>query len=316
MKRRLLKLILGTIIVLMGYSIFVHFAARSSAINLAAGQPYCIQVAQKSDYKTMTKMYELAGFFMSGGGSKNHAVLVVGDPESPALYHWSYWQSTFQSGAYGPPPIYCEPRADFLATLKDFQHEPGDMVTFRMGGYRFAIPRAYEPKPLWPSADGKADIAVSARGPDFTPMPGNRFKEMPHGWFQISAGYDSKIESWRHKPGAGKRIEGLGQFEGLIKERVNSGELQFYATGADGRTVTLVRCVDQSNSACIHLFHDGGFSYFFHHMPADLDDWKAMQARARAVAEGFFLATSDERQEGGSASEFQIWSGIQTTSGD
>src|SRR5262245_37601467 len=120
--------------------------ARSSAIRISAGQPFCIQVATRDGYRELSSITQLAGLRLRGRSALNHAVLVVGALRQPQLFHWSYGANSFLSkGAYGPPPIYCRPRHDAFASLEQSAERDPQALFIAYGGHRFLIPRAYRP---------------------------------------------------------------------------------------------------------------------------------------------------------------------------
>lgn len=281
MMTRKLVIVVGAVAgVLATYSLYVMQSAQSSAQETASALPYCIQIATShGEYRSIRGLIELAGLYMKSDGAINHAVLVVGNPDKPALYHWSYMENQFEEGAFGEPPIYCEPAPDFLNTVGLYRASGTAGSKFRFRGYQFSIPIEYTSKVSFTSS---THITIAALSPAFTPQESYQCATALCNYVGITIGYDGKLEGWLDRPATERRIESLGQYNELIKERVwssdsASAQIQYYRLGQDGRVRTLVRCFESSEFQCTHLFTDGEFSYYFHGMPADLARWKDVQ---------------------------------------
>ncbi len=290
------RIIIAIVVVLVAgtvtYSISVILSVKASAERFANQNPYCVQVATHFAYREVTSSLDLAGFRMKGNVVRNHAVLVVDNPEGPKLYHWSYWQNSFIEGAYGNPPILCNPRHDFLGSLGDFEQDGKRRLTSSYLGfrYKFSIPSAYRPE-----FSGLEQLSFYARAPEFKPVHKADRKRLPSPFFTVYFGHDADtyVESWRLRPNKERKIESLGLKYGLVVERVFNGrtspDIQYYTVGDDGSTTTLIRCFDDVVTQCSHAFYDGQFSYGFHQMPSDLTNWKGIQENARAIFDGFLV---------------------------
>ena len=99
---------------LVAYSLFVMQSAKASAEQIAAGRPYCMQVAKnEGGYRSVGRRLDLAGFYMMSQSAR-HSVLIVSDADKLEFYHWSYRHNGFVTDPYASPPIWCELAADFL----------------------------------------------------------------------------------------------------------------------------------------------------------------------------------------------------------
>jgi hypothetical protein len=228
---------------------------------------------------------------MKSNGTINHAVLVIGNPDKPALYHWSFMENQFEEGAFGEPPIYCEPAIDFLGSVGFYRRSGPTRSSFRFRGYQFSIPSNYAPRVSFTSSL----ITIAALSPAFGPQNSYQCAVAPCNYVGITIGLDKKLEGWLDKPSTERRIEALGQHNELVKERIlashsMSAQIQYYQLGPDGRVRTLVRCFEGNEFQCTHLFTDGEFSYYFHHMPADLDRWQDVHHSLITTAAKFIIS--------------------------
>lgn len=281
MVRKIIIMILLATLPISIYSLVVLFSAKNNAVQFAFNEPFCIQVPAKRGYKEISSVFELGGLRMFSDGTKNHAVLVVGDISSPHLYHWSYWANAFVEGAYGSPPIYCKPRVAFFENLESSFRVNRDVVTFAFHDYRFSIPSSYDPRPMWPSPDG---LMFIARAPTFTPtngeMCGERLCNMVETRFEVS----SRLEVWRNVPDSRHLIENLGETNGLEKQRVwtekiSLPSIQYYSLDEKGKVKTIILCSEKSDIQCLYAFEAAGITYSFHLMPSDIPEWRMIQDR-------------------------------------
>jgi hypothetical protein len=268
-----------------GYSFFVLLKARRSISDVAGDRPYCVQISTDEGYRRLTASWQLAGFRMRGTDGRFHAVLVVGSPQSPVLYHWSYFKSAFVEHGYSNVMrLFCDPRTSFLTEV-----DSGTVGIARAGefwryGYEVSVPDAYSPTA--DTADWRL-FSILARAPDFEPGGSARCPVVPCSYVGVSVAHGEELEMWRRRNSAEDRIESLGIDRGLLKERVwpagkragGSPGIQYYALDANGRTTTLIACFEGDQYQCTHVFTDGELSYSFHHMPSELNRWQAMQAR-------------------------------------
>lgn len=189
--RSFLRPVVALALIVSAYSVLVLLSAKNGAERIAGSKPYCIQVATERGYRKLSTSLQLAGFYMRGDGPMNHAVLVVGPPASSKLYHWSYYTNRFEPGAYGDPPIYCEPTVNFFETLD--QHDDGEkanILSLRFRGYRFDIPESYDPRPYWPSNNV---FVMAAHPPTFEPRGPMQPSAVPDDWVEVTRGIDVKL---------------------------------------------------------------------------------------------------------------------------
>ncbi|WP_157203422.1 hypothetical protein [Methylomicrobium agile] len=280
------------IALLVVFSATVMYSARNSAKTIANDNPYCIQIATTSTaYREISSSVDLAGFRMKGNGPLNHAELVVDDMGGQELYHWSYKSNFFEEGAYGNPPIFCNPRENFLDSLGEIEYKDESRVSFSYAGYKFKIPKEYSPTFNIPSFAGIQMLILSAAVPRFEPVLEPDFRKVPTVGLDVGFGYSPLIQSWRLRADKDHQVEGQALQNGLIVEKVrgksDSTTVQYYVEEKDGSTQTLIRCFDSMGYQCTHMFFDGEFSYYFHHMPSDLSNWKDMHERAKTVFRSF-----------------------------
>jgi hypothetical protein len=287
--------VLALAIPALGYSAFVLLKATLSIAEIAADRPYCVQVSTREGYRRLTTRLQLAGLYMRATEGRYHAVLAVGSPASPVLYHWSYFNSSFVENRYpSDMPLFCEPRPRFLAGLGHEKHRSRRAAEFWRYGYEVSVPDAYSPDTR---SGGGSLFSILARAPRFEPGDSYKCPTAPCSYVGVSVGVDAKLESWRNRDSSEARIESLGMESGLIKERVwpagkragNAPTIQYYAMDAKGRTTTLITCFESDRFQCTHIFTDGELSYYFHHMPPEIDHWQNMQQRLVTRVASFLL---------------------------
>jgi hypothetical protein len=290
-----LVFVLALATLVFGYSYYVLSKVRQSIGEVVGDQPYCVQVSTRGGYRSLTTSLQLAGFYLHGTGGRFHAVLVVGNPESPVFYHWSYFNSEFvEHSSSNAVRLFCEPQLRFLEDVDEGKVRTAHALESWRYGYRISVPDAYSP-----SADTSdwALFAMLARAPRFEPGGSYRCPTAPCSYVGVSVASDTKLEMWRRRQSVDDRIESLGMEEGLIKERVwptgkragKEPSLQYYAMDANGRTTTLILCFQGSQYQCTHLFTDGELSYYFHHMPSELYRWREMHEHLEAKVAPFIV---------------------------
>jgi hypothetical protein len=97
---------------------------------IAGGKPYCIQVAAGRDrYDAAAARLDFSPLTMRARCSQgycwqNHAILVVADGDTPALWNWSYRKKDFFQDVLNartkPPPVLCRPKPHFAQDLPLF----------------------------------------------------------------------------------------------------------------------------------------------------------------------------------------------------
>ena len=267
-------------IVVVSYSIYVSFSAINSAIQLSSNEPFCIQVAAPRDYKEVETIFDLAGFNMYGGHIKNHAVLVIGNLSNYRLYHWSYWANKFIEGAYGNPPVYCNPHKRFFSRKNTKNLDIEKNVNFVFHENVFSIPKSYNPITLWPGVPG---IMLMARTPTFSPTNGQLCSEGLCNMVQIHFGILPRLEVWRYKSDDQHDVENLGEIFGLTKQRVltkgsKHSSIQYYKLDENGNVKTIIMCHEQENVQCLYSFYESGISFKFHEMPNNIKNWRTTES--------------------------------------
>lgn len=306
--RLLIFSIFGMLLILAVYAGFLCVVeqrnrVRNSAQLTAGDQPFCVQVpAGDALYKQAESWIDLTIFVMRGNGAPHHGVLIVGSVEDPELFHWSYWKQSFIKGILGPQPIYCNPRAKFLETpnsesASDFTH-----VNFYMGGQYFSIPKAYAPEPNW--VDGFS-LRFGAQAPAFEPAQTAFINSRQNNRVKVAFYPKETIPNWPKIPVDAADIESLADdYEsdkndnyGLEKRTSRSattglpnGGAAYFQRSPEGDVTTIIRCSERADVQCSHSFEDDGWVYEFHHLPAEIPEWQAMQDRLVKLTDSFVLA--------------------------
>lgn len=279
MPKKITILMLIVTIAGVGYSLFVMFSARNSAIQLSSNEPFCIQVAASRDYKEVETIFDLAGFNMYGGHIKNHAVLVIGNISNYRLYHWSYWSNKFIKDAYGNPPIYCAPNVNFFSRKNAQDAVVKSNINFVFHENTFSIPKSYNPIVLWPDVPG---IMLTARSPTFLPTNGELCNGRLCNMVEMHFGILPRLEVWRYINDNQHSVENLGEDFGLTKQRVLTkgskySSLQYYKLDEKGKVKTIIMCAEEENVQCLHSFYENGISFNFHEMPNDIPNWRTTE---------------------------------------
>jgi hypothetical protein len=124
------------------------------AERLAAGEPYCIQVADGADYRPAStwldfSLARLRPKIEGGLAMQFHAVLAVGAGSNPAVYNWSHRDMAWRNQAYAraSPVVSCQPRANYneIPVFRDNSGVDADVRLLRFAGRSFAIPSLYQP---------------------------------------------------------------------------------------------------------------------------------------------------------------------------
>lgn len=132
----------------------IHVGA--SAAEVAAGDPYCIQVAERSrGHRPARAVLDLSFLTMKAArmhGEQQHALLIVESGDAVRLYNWSYRQLGFVdeagNGDYPRhwPALTCAPRQDFAENLPYVLPAAEDTRTVRIHDRTFRIPAVYRPR--------------------------------------------------------------------------------------------------------------------------------------------------------------------------
>lgn len=294
MRRVALVLLLLPAVAALAYSVFVSISVRGQSVQIASGQPYCVQAASsRSGYLPVRSFTDTLGLLMRGHGGYNHAVLIVGTLNSAKAYHWSYWQHRFVEGSYAWPqhPIACKPLPGYLDRAPALPVTGND--DFFFDGTSYSIPREYRANPIWPS--DSPNIMFAARSPDF------------HGraeWcedklcnFVTMARVDESVMEPLEALPSNYMVSEAGSRFGLDYAVAASDHMPdrpwrfYYRKDANGRVTTAIRCFMSDKFQCGHSFIRNGRIYHFRHMPNDTEEWEVLQGRLARLADSFVVET-------------------------
>ncbi|GEM_PF-6573837 len=116
-------------VALAGWAWSFPSAVSERAEVIAAGKPYCIQVAAAGDgYAEAISLADLTPLTMrarcrEGWCRQNHAILLIDNgADPPSLLNWSYRNRDFRSDPPSPvkPPVRCRPKLHFTPGLATF----------------------------------------------------------------------------------------------------------------------------------------------------------------------------------------------------
>jgi hypothetical protein len=250
---------------------------RAQAIELAAGEPFCVQVPDRlgivrpygMEYLPAWKFSDTWGLGMIGRGGFHHAVLIVGDPTAPRSFHWSYFKHKFVEGTYGPFPIVCQ------SALRYFERQDNTAddkkMRFTLAGRTMAIPKQYYPEPQWPGS--MVGYSFCASWPLFQPPAESCIgTQRPTVWVAFETD-DKPYGLAQVLPPQGLRRE--KKFDGLIRIATPDQSDEYVEIGPDNKVVTSISCMVD----CSHHFSANGLTFSFHHSPAALPQWREMQKR-------------------------------------
>jgi hypothetical protein len=279
----------------------VGFLATSSAKHLAGDLPYCIQVPHDRGYAEIRYVFQLTPLWMRGSRWQHHAVLAVGSPEHPRVYHWSYFARKFVEDAHAPP-IFCEPRSQFLMTPPP-AGDDGDDIRFRLAGNAFRIPSAYRPEAF---GGHSPYIILQARSPDFVPLAQGASTS---DFIEVALSIQDRLQVWRSTPDEAHVVTSQADAHGLHAQSVSIVDrgkerppsLEFFQAAEDGRVITIMLCQDSPSYLCLHSFESGGWTYTFNHPYSLLGDWRELQRRLVALVASFKGIPTDEGPSRGGA---------------
>ncbi len=232
------------------------------AERLAAGEPYCIQVADGADYRPANtwldfSLARLQPKIQGGLAMQFRAILAVGSGPNPAVYNWSHramaWRN--QAHARASPVVSCRPRVDY-AEIPVFMGNSGsdaDVRLLRFAGRSFGIPSLYQPgghaasnPMLHVVVDLKMKATVSC----------DAVRYCLGEWVVVYFNPVSVL-SWLNKPmKAPTRLMDEGAGVAPIRTRV-----------------------DCYGGNCTQYFLYDGMLFRFHMKDADLGEWRQLQQR-------------------------------------
>ena len=280
---------------LLAYGDTTSRSLRTQAIEIAAGQPFCVQVAQDASdgegqvYVPVRTPDDTSGLHLAGRDAHHHAVLLVGDGVKPQRFHWSRMEQRFVEGTYGPFPIVCQPSRRYFDTAANTR--PDASYRFSLMGRRFAIPRVYRPKARWPGS--LVGYSVLAAAPHFQPagLACSR-RDCP----TVSAAFEHDGKPFgmiREVPA--DLVEEGGALRGLFRMRTRDAQdLRYIQVDEQGNRVGEIFCLRD----CMHQFSRDGITFGFRHAPGDLPAWREMQDRLVALHARFEQESSAGATQG------------------
>jgi hypothetical protein len=248
-------------------------AVVGGAERIAAGAPYCIQVAQDADYREARSWSDFAPANMqatqNGVALQFHAILAIGSGPRPEIYNWSYrsmsWRDATQSRA--PPVISCRPQAGFARALPLValgSASAPDKIYLRLLGRAFSIPAAYEP---WAHASSNPSLRLTIDAPGFARASCPGGLACRDRWLTIYL-FPASVMRW---------LDGPATDETRLVEA--------HMTAA-GEIRTRIDCHGPSHNLglnCTQHFLFDGALFQFDMRETELSDWRAIQARFIAL---------------------------------
>lgn len=279
--------------------------AREAA-ELAGDEPYCLQVASgRSPYRQAGTLLDLSALTMKGRFSRFHALLVVGDPASGAVYNWSYRRLGFEElpasrnrGGF-QFVLNCEPQTDFAARLPLVIPDVTGWTPVHFAGRQYRIPSEFQPR-----SDGvyARNLVIGAMAPDFrasadAPDSG---PNVLHRLVFVSLKPWPGIHDWVILD-EGEEIVSEENWAGLVKQTISrpdpySNRVRFVARDGEGVYQAVIngcqRTTAENPSLCQHRVQRGEALFTFYHSPDDLEDWQALQGRLFALFDSFEAAAA------------------------
>jgi hypothetical protein len=287
-------------------SLFVAHAANRAA----ASQPYCIQVADRADYRPARSWLDLSILRMWAKREgplylQHHAILVVGEAPNPQLYHWSYRGSAFEPGvlngriAGGGPAVTCQPVRDFAAdqlALIFPASSDNDYVSYSEHD-TYRIPKAWQAE--W-NGGRTPTLRLATGAPDFRPLDRPwgilRPEERDSKWLfiQWNPEWVLSLMADPERDVVEKTAEfGLSKSKTMTPGKDGKQYVGYrYLAYADGHGVdtTVIGCGMPSEAfpkSCQHRFINKGRHFYFRHRPEDVADWQGMQQRILELMDSF-----------------------------
>lgn len=284
-------------VVLFGAGMAVQVARAADSI--AGTEPYCIQVADnRSTYRSAETLADLSALTMKGG-SRRHALLVVGEEPERRVYNWSYWQLAFEELPASRqrrsfrPVLVCRQQADFAMRLPTLFASPTGVTPVEFAGQHFHIPDRYQPIV---SGAGWPGFYIAATAPGFEAH--DEWLDVDRHWYYravfVSLRPPTTIEDWADI-NEGDQLVSEEEVAGLTRQtiiRVESGSrrTQYVSRDLDGTFTTLIACwaTTLSNQrSCSHRFQRNGIQYNLRQSADDLENWGEIQDRLIALIDSF-----------------------------
>lgn len=265
-----------------------------SAEEVAANEPYCIQVNGGNDYKEALALSDFSGKNMRGAEHGNyHAILVIGDVYKPKLLNWSYNKESFLSNVYGNPGIFCSPQRHFAKTLTDIPKVKPEKQEFVYSGMKFSIP----------SNTNSFTNGVNHLGFSFNDVRGEITPDM-HALISVDFESSNVMQAWIYRPSSPNHIvEADGEEYGLKrqntwyfgdgkkKKKTNTPEyIQYYQESNTQVVSTLIGCPNSSRGECMHTFQRNGWTYTFRYKPIHVSDWRQLEQRVVKLTNSYIVS--------------------------
>jgi hypothetical protein len=276
----------------------------SRAAEVAGSSPYCVEVAEGSDYKPARSLLDLSAWRMrakheAGLSMQHHAILVVGAETNPRLFHWSYQRRQFVEGVINEtlegrgPAITCLPKPEFTASLPAMIPQVAENSYVRFSPQEaYRIPISYQA--TW-SGGASRTLRIATAAPDFLPLD-QRWSDLPpaardSNWVFVEWNPGWVLSLMKSAPGEVIVEEGtefgLSKVKTVFhgkdqKDYVGYRYLVYANEESIGVNTTVISCGTSSAAfpkPCQHRFLSKGRHFYFRHRPEDVADWHAMQRR-------------------------------------
>lgn len=274
-----------------------------AAESVAAGRPYCIQIAAAGGrYTSAFARGDLAASRMlsdreQGGYLGYHAILAIGDGPAAELHSWSHHAVAFKplAGAANgrrDPAILCRPRVHFAATLprQADRSSPSETDSIRVAGREFTIPSGYRARIV--NELSSPMLSLDAKAPTFEPYEptGPRFSRVS---VYLSP---SSVKLWLAPPSDYSIVEQTDGPAGLQKQtlvppdRPHERWTAYFANDIDGSTETRISCfpnADINQIPCTYTYMHQGVLIYFQITAGDVVHWQAIQKRLGELMSSF-----------------------------
>ena len=275
-----------------------------SAEKIAGNELYCIDVVSDNEYKEANSLSDFSGYRMRaphgwGWYAGPHAILAIGSGVQPDIYHWSYNSKSFIKDSGSRSPVYCNPKLHFATVISD-KNLVGQSNKFRFAGMSLSIPPIYRAEIF--NGSSSPTIIFYATAPNFENVPEVGQANAIDSHIELNFADTDRADVWLTTDGQAYIVEESGEEYGLkthtkwyvgsgTREKNRQPSFQYFETSNDKRIVTVIDCPDKVKGQCLQAFRSGGWTYTFHHSPADLPKWKIMQEKLVNLSHLFIKST-------------------------
>lgn len=236
---------------------------------------------------------------------QHHAILVVGEPANPRLYHWSYRRRAFELSVRNEriegrgPAITCVPARDFPGEQLALFPASSDSNYIRYSAREaYRIPNAWQVR--W-SGGTRPTLMLATTAPDFQPL-NRRWSDLTPGqrdsnWVLIDWNPEwvlSLMKAGPHGDVEEPRTEfGLSISKTITQGRDGKEYVEYRYLAYDdgyGNNTTVIGCGTSSEAfskSCQHRFINRGRHFYFRHGPENVRDWRVMQRRILELMDSF-----------------------------